>query len=64
VAAHKLLEGGGVAVLRGGDERFVLQRSPLAESTPQRSRWFPTASSANATSLAGPSVIRLFDRHS
>ncbi|TMG01286.1 MAG: hypothetical protein E6I03_09125 [Chloroflexi bacterium] len=48
MAAHKLLEGGGVALLRGGDERVVLQRSPLAESTPQRSGWFPTASSANA----------------
>jgi len=25
VAAHQLLEGAGVAVLRGGDERFVFQ---------------------------------------
>ena len=25
VAAHKLLEGGGGALLRGGDERVVLQ---------------------------------------
>src|SRR5438093_4616708 len=41
VAAHKLLEGGGVALLSGGDERFVLQRSPLAKSTPQQSGWFP-----------------------
>ena len=44
VAAHKLLEGGGVALLRGGDERFVLQRSPLAESTPEAGGWFPVVS--------------------
>jgi hypothetical protein len=27
VAADQLLEGAGVAVLRGGDERFVFQRT-------------------------------------
>ena len=41
VAAHELLEGGGVALLCGGDKRLVLQRSPLAESTPQAWGWFP-----------------------
>jgi hypothetical protein len=35
IAAHELLEGGGVALLRGGDEGCVFQRTPLAKSTPE-----------------------------
>jgi len=41
VAAHQLLEGGIVALLRGGDERLVFQRTPLAKSTPETPGWFP-----------------------
>ncbi|TMB71129.1 MAG: hypothetical protein E6J43_00320 [Chloroflexi bacterium] len=52
MAAHKLLEGDGVALLRGGDERVVFQRSPLAKSTPQRLGWFLMASSVNGERIS------------